>query len=80
MVISNQWVNSYKRIAADNESPSHISWSNIPNNFNAITIPQIRKGSEDSSRIEFRIPDPVEPIPYFCCNNYCRPQRYEKKI
>ena len=59
MVISNQWVNSYKRIAADNESPSHISWSNIPNNFNAITIPQIRKGSEDSSRIEFRIPDQV---------------------
>ena len=63
MVISNQWVNSYKRIAADNESPSHISWSNIPNNFNAITIPQIRKGSEDSSRIEFRIPDPA-------CNPY----------
>ncbi len=58
MLISNQWVNSYKRIVAENESPSHNSWSNIPNNFNAITIPKIRKGSEESSRIEFRVPDP----------------------
>ena len=58
MIISNQWVNSYKRISSKNESPSHISWSNTPNNFNAISIPKIRKGSEDSSRIEFRIPDP----------------------
>ena len=58
MIISNQWVNSYKRLVSKNESPSHISWSNTPNNFNLITIPKIREGSEDSSRIEFRLPDP----------------------
>ena len=57
MIISNQHVNSYKRIVAENESPTHISWSHAPNNFNMITIPKIRKGSEDSSRIKFRIPD-----------------------
>ena len=57
-VVTNQWVNSYKRLVSKNESPSHISWSNYPNNFNSITIPKIRKGSEDSSRIEFRLPDP----------------------
>ena len=58
MIITNQWVNSYKRLVSNNESPSHISWSNTPNNFNLITIPKIREGSEDSSRIEFRLPDP----------------------
>ena len=58
MIISNQWVNSYKRLVSNNESPSHISWSNTPNNFNLITIPKIREGSEESSRIEFRLPDP----------------------
>ena len=57
MIITNQHVNSYKRIVSENESPTHISWSHSPNNFNTITIPKIRKGSEDSSRIKFRIPD-----------------------
>ena len=58
MIITNQWVNSYKRLVSNNESPSHISWSNTPKNFNSITIPKTREGSEDSSRIEFRLPDP----------------------
>ena len=57
MIITNQHVNSYKRLVSKNESPSHISWSHSPNNFNLITIPKIRKGSEDSSRIKFRVPD-----------------------
>ena len=58
MIITNQHVNSYKRLVAENESPSHISWSHAPNSFNSITIPKIRKGSEDSSsRIKLRVPD-----------------------
>ncbi|MEG3581996.1 MAG: glutamine synthetase family protein [Chloroflexota bacterium] len=58
MIITNQWVNSYSRTAASNESPSHVYWSTIPDNGNLVTIPNRRSDSKDSSRIEFRLPDP----------------------
>ena len=58
MIVTNQWVNSYKRIASHNEAPSHVCWSSSPDHCNLITIPKIREGNEASSRIEFRLPDP----------------------
>ena len=58
MLATNQWVNSYKRIATPNEAPSYRCWSKKPDYGNLITIPEIRKGSGISSRIEFRLPDP----------------------
>ena len=58
MLTTKQWVNSYKRISALNEAPSYRCWSKNPDYGNLITIPEIRKGSNISSRIEFRLPDP----------------------
>ena len=63
MVITNQWVNSYKRIATQNEAPSYKCWSNKSTLGTLIRIPSRRKDSADSSRIEFRAPDPA-------CNPY----------
>ncbi len=63
MLATNQWVNSYKRIASLNEAPSYRYWSKNPDYGNLITIPEIRKMGDISSRIEFRLPDPA-------CNPY----------
>tara|TARA_B110000438_G_scaffold300234_1_gene352152 strand:+ start:832 stop:2205 length:1374 start_codon:yes stop_codon:yes gene_type:complete len=63
MMITNQWINSYKRIATQNEAPSYKCWSNESTLGTLIRIPSRRKGSIDSSRIEFRVADPA-------CNPY----------
>ncbi|MBM01635.1 MAG: glutamine synthetase [Chloroflexi bacterium] len=63
MLATNQWVNSYKRIASMNEAPSYRCWSKNTDYGNLITIPEIRKIGDISSRIEFRLPDPA-------CNPY----------
>jgi glutamine synthetase len=62
-MITNQWINSYKRIATQNEAPSYKCWSNESTLGTLIRIPSRRKDSADSSRIEFRVPDPA-------CNPY----------
>jgi len=62
--VTNQWVNSYKRlvIAPGNEAPVYVAWAR--NNRSALVrVPGGRKGKESSTRIEFRSPDPA-------CNPY----------
>jgi glutamine synthetase len=61
--ITNQWVNSYKRLIVSQpdqpliEAPVYISWAQ--NNRSAlIRVPPIKKGKRDSTRIEYRSPDP----------------------
>src|SRR6478735_6133851 len=60
--VTNQTVNSYKRLIAGYEAPVHICWAR--NNESALVrLPAPKKGKESSTRIEFRSPDPA-------CNPY----------
>jgi glutamine synthetase len=60
--ITNQWVNSYKRLVVGYEAPVYVAWAR--NNRSALVrVPGGRKGKESSTRIEFRSPDPA-------CNPY----------
>jgi len=60
--VTNQTVNSYKRLIAGYEAPVHICWAR--NNESALVrVPTPKKGKESSTRIEFRSPDPA-------CNPY----------
>jgi glutamine synthetase len=60
--VTNQTVNSYKRLIAGYEAPVHIGWAR--NNESALVrLPTPKKGKESSTRLEFRSPDPA-------CNPY----------
>ena len=60
--VTNQTVNSYKRLIAGYEAPVYICWAR--NNESALVrVPVPKKGKESSTRIEFRSPDPA-------CNPY----------
>ncbi len=62
--ITNQWVNSYKRLIVSQgdqpliEAPVYISWAQ--NNRSALMrVPPTKKGKRDSTRVEYRSPDPA---------------------
>jgi glutamine synthetase len=60
--VTNQWVNSYKRLVVGYEAPIYTSWAR--NNRSVIVnVPPIKKGKSESARLEFRAPDPA-------CNPY----------
>jgi glutamine synthetase len=60
--VTNQWVNSYKRLVRGYEAPVHVSWAR--NNRSALVrVPVTRRGRPESTRIEYRAPDPA-------CNPY----------
>lgn len=61
-LVTNQWVNSYKRLVPGHEAPVHISWARV-NRSDLIRIPAYRAGKKESVRIEYRAPDPS-------CNPY----------
>ncbi|MEU8224792.1 type I glutamate--ammonia ligase [Kribbella sp. NPDC048915] len=51
--VTNQWVNSYKRLAVGDEAPSFISWGH--NNRSALVrVPMYKPHKGQSSRVEFR--------------------------
>ena len=60
--VTNQWVNSYKRLIAGYEAPVYISWARV-NRSDLIRVPAYKEGREESVRIEYRAPDPA-------CNPY----------
>ena len=60
--VTNQWVNSYKRLVPGYEAPVYLSWARL-NRSDLIRVPDYRPGNEDSTRIELRSPDPA-------CNPY----------
>jgi glutamine synthetase len=62
VAITNQWVNSYKRLVPGFEAPVYISWARR-NRSTLVRIPMYKPGKETSTRIEFRCPDPA-------CNPY----------
>jgi glutamine synthetase len=54
--ITNQWVNSYKRLIVGYEAPVYVSWAR--NNRSALVrVPPTKKGKKESTRIEYRAPD-----------------------
>jgi glutamine synthetase len=60
--ITNQLVNSYKRLIAGYEAPTFVTWAR--NNRSALVrIPVTKAGKQSSTRIEYRSPDPA-------CNPY----------
>ena len=61
-VVTNQWVNSYKRLVPGYEAPVYLSWA-IRNRSDLIRVPQYKPGKEKETRIEYRCPDPA-------CNPY----------
>jgi glutamine synthetase len=54
--VTNQWVNSYKRLIVGYEAPVYISWAR--NNRSALVrVPPTKRGKKESTRIEYRAPD-----------------------
>ncbi len=61
--ITNQWVNSYKRLVPGFEAPTHIGWG-TQNRSALIRVPAAA-GRSGPGRIEYRAPDPATN-PYLC--------------
>jgi len=62
VAVTNQWVNSYKRLVPGYEAPVYISWARR-NRSTLVRVPMYKPGKENSTRIELRCPDPA-------CNPY----------
>ena len=60
--VTNQWVNSYKRLVPGYEAPVYICWAQR-NRSALIRVPMYKPGKESATRIELRSPDPA-------CNPY----------
>ena len=60
--VTNQWVNSYKRLVTGYEAPVHVSWAR--NNRSALVrVPVVKHNKVESTRVEYRAPDTA-------CNPY----------
>jgi glutamine synthetase len=60
--VTNQLVNSYKRLIHGYEAPTYVTWAH--NNRSALVrVPVTKQGKGSSTRIEYRSPDPA-------CNPY----------
>ena len=55
--VTNQWVNSYKRLAAGFEAPQHVSWTR-QGAGGLVRVPTRRPGKAAAARFELRSPDP----------------------
>jgi glutamine synthetase len=60
--VTNQWVNSYKRLVPGFEAPVHVCWARR-NRSALVRVPGDRPDDERAARIEYRAPDPA-------CNPY----------
>ncbi len=55
--VTNQWVNSYKRLVPGYEAPVYVSWARR-NRSTMVRVPMYKPGKEQATRMEFRSPDP----------------------
>jgi glutamine synthetase len=54
--VTNQWVNSYKRLAGGQEAPSYVTWGQ--NNRSAmVRVPMFKPNRPDAARVELRTLD-----------------------
>lgn len=60
--MTNQWINSYKRLVPKFEAPTYVSWATV-NRSDLIRVPAYKSDRETSRRIEYRAPNPA-------CNPY----------
>jgi glutamine synthetase len=60
--ITNQWVNSYKRLVSGYEAPVYMCWAHR-NRSALVRVPMYKPGKEMATRVELRSPDPA-------CNPY----------
>jgi glutamine synthetase len=60
--VTNQWVNSYKRLVIGYEAPVYVSWARN-NRSVVVNVPRVKRGKPESTRMEYRAPDPA-------CNPY----------
>jgi glutamine synthetase len=60
--VTNQWVNSYKRLVPGFEAPAYVCWGS-KNRSALVRVPLDKPKSDTSRRVEFRSPDPA-------CNPY----------
>lgn len=61
-LVTNQWVNSYKRLVPGYEAPVYTCWASR-NRSALVRVPMYKPGKETATRIELRSPDPA-------CNPY----------
>ena len=61
-VVTDQWVNSYKRLVPGFEAPVYVCWARR-NRSTLVRVPHYRPGNAEHTRIELRCPDPA-------CNPY----------
>ncbi len=61
--MTNQWVNSYKRLLPGYEAPVYLTWAARRNWSNLVRVPEIKPSRPDQMRVEYRAPDPA-------CNPY----------
>ncbi len=61
-LVTNEWVNSYKRLVPGFEAPVYLSWARR-NRSDLVRVPEYKPGKENATRIEYRSPDPA-------CNPY----------
>jgi glutamine synthetase len=61
-LVTNQWVNSYKRLVPGFEAPVYVCWARR-NRSALVRVPMYAPGKEGATRIEYRSPDPA-------CNPY----------
>jgi glutamine synthetase len=55
--VTNQWVNSYKRLVPGDEAPVNANWARY-DQAALVRIPSVKPGRRDSTRLEYRAPDP----------------------
>ena len=56
--VTNQWVNSYKRLVPGAEAPVEAKWARY-DAAALVRIPSVKPGRVDSTRVEYRSPDPA---------------------
>jgi glutamine synthetase len=61
-LVTNQWINSYKRLVPGFEAPVYVCWARR-NRSALVRVPQYKPGKEEATRIEYRSPDAA-------CNPY----------
>lgn len=55
--VTDQWINSYKRLVPGYEAPVYIAWARR-NRSALVRVPMYKPGKEKATRIEYRSPDP----------------------
>jgi glutamine synthetase len=57
-LVTNQWVNSYKRLVPGYEAPIYCCWARR-NRSALVRVPMYKPGKESATRVEMRNPDPA---------------------